>query len=70
MQRLRYKDYQLAARPIQLSEIQSASNAYSTLAIDKLNEVETVKEFAQAMEQIGVHQWWRRAMGFPDRPAG
>jgi hypothetical protein len=29
-----------------------------------LFETESAKEFASAMEQRGVLEWWRKAMGF------
>ncbi|QIX02477.1 hypothetical protein AMS68_007994 [Peltaster fructicola] len=64
VQKLRYKDYQLAARPDQVvleratTEVQPTNNSHG------LSEVSTVKEFSQEMARRGVFEWWRAAMGY------
>jgi len=61
-QNLRYKDYQLAARPAEVNRETEPSTEQS----DKtgLHESDTVKDFGHQMQQRGVHAWWRQAMGF------
>ena len=56
---LRYKDYQLSA-PVM------ATKANEVWISDRgsLEEVTTVKEMAARMEGAGLHEWWRKAMGF------
>lgn len=58
-QRLRYKDFHLACKPAPI-ETKSAQITDPT----GLFEVETVKEFAAAMEKRGISRWWEQAMGF------
>ncbi|KAF2140169.1 uncharacterized protein K452DRAFT_230802 [Aplosporella prunicola CBS 121167] len=65
--RLRYKDFQLAARPA-LAEPQNAAAQTAPSKKTKeprgLHEVDTVKEFGAIMEQRGVLSWWRKGMGY------
>ncbi|KAK4225020.1 hypothetical protein QBC38DRAFT_369676 [Podospora fimiseda] len=59
VQRLRYKDFYLAAKPALIEP-----------AVGKLQEqiglfeVGDVNDFATAMEERGISAWWRKAMGF------
>lgn len=77
VQRLRYKDYQLAVKPAekQLSDSQKSSIVESgarkkedTKAVDdgygKLVEIESVKEYGTVMEGMGLWNWWRKGMGY------
>ncbi|KAK1833301.1 hypothetical protein QBC39DRAFT_279351 [Podospora conica] len=57
VQRLRYKDFQLVAKPSPLSP-------EATPDPTGLYEVEAVKEFGDAMEKRGISHWWASAMGF------
>lgn len=57
MQRLRYKDFQLVAKPCPLGPEASPDPP-------GLDEVEAVKEFGDAMEKRGISHWWASAMGF------
>lgn len=61
--RLRYKDYQLAAKITQLQWMQQNESG--------LYEVDTVKQFAEVMHKKDLTDWWRAAMGYtgdhPDR---
>lgn len=57
---LRYKDYHLVS-PVAKSDMLSTSG---TLKLGSLDEISTVKEMGALMEQKGLHQWWRIAMGF------
>lgn len=62
LQRLRYKDFQLAARP---SEVQVESEHLGQdRAVKGLQEVESVKDFASHMHARGVLEWWRTGMGY------
>ncbi|KAH8887365.1 hypothetical protein GQ53DRAFT_749843 [Thozetella sp. PMI_491] len=61
--RLRYKDYQLMARPSPFP-IGAGPAPKSDRWQPGLNEVATVKEFATIMEQNGILEWWRKAMAF------
>lgn len=62
MQKLRYKDYQLIARPtVGEVELESSNKMQSR---NGLHEVGSVKEFSTCMEERGVLLWWRRAMGY------
>jgi hypothetical protein len=58
-QRLRYKDFQLAFKPapIEAKVVQPEGRT-------GLFEVESVKEFAEAMEKRGISEWWKRGMEF------
>lgn len=65
VQRLRYKDFQLAIRPV---EVQTESDESHVPApperLTGLCEVESVKEFASQMHAYGVLDWWRTGMGY------
>ncbi|KAF2483647.1 hypothetical protein BDY17DRAFT_297774 [Neohortaea acidophila] len=56
VQRLRYKDYQLVAKPI---EVEATGNATKGLF-----ETDSVADFGRQMEERGVLAWWRKAMGY------
>ncbi|KAK4122279.1 hypothetical protein N657DRAFT_575978 [Parathielavia appendiculata] len=58
-QRLRYKDFQLALKPAPLG-----SNVAQPNERTGLFEVESIKEFAVAMERRGILEWWKRGMEF------
>jgi hypothetical protein len=55
---LRYKNYQLAV-PVCPVEVDA-----KRIELGGLQEVETVKDMAAAMEAKGLQKWWRMAMGF------
>lgn len=62
VQRLRYKDYNLASRPDPVhreTEIQSGNIVDSGFF-----ETESVSDFGLKMQDRGVLSWWRRAMGY------
>ncbi|KAK4242231.1 hypothetical protein C8A03DRAFT_40359 [Achaetomium macrosporum] len=59
VQGLRYKDFKLASRPAPIE-----SDAGQRREQTGLSEVESVQEFAAAMEKRGLIQWWKRAMDF------
>lgn len=76
---LRYKDFQLASRPASAivgeeEESRGPAGLKSKRGEKKnerhegletgLEEVESVKEFGNLMQQRGVWQWWRRGMGY------
>ncbi|EME82030.1 uncharacterized protein MYCFIDRAFT_86681 [Pseudocercospora fijiensis CIRAD86] len=61
-QRLRYKDFQLVARP---AEVVRESDAKKTpLPNGVLEEIDSVKDMAIRMETTGVLHWWRKSMGY------
>lgn len=76
---LRYKDFQLASRPasatvgdgeesrgpagVKWKRGEMKNERHDEIEIG-LEEVESVKEFGNMMEQKGVWQWWRRGMGY------
>ena len=68
VQRLRYKDFQLAVKPVQINVPPAgAGKAHERMAAGdwgKLEEIESVKEFGGRMERIGLWEWWRRGMGY------
>ncbi|KAI7406983.1 hypothetical protein KC336_g13474 [Hortaea werneckii] len=65
VQKLRYKDYQLAARPAEVErEGDRAKIQEEGLNVEGLHETESVKDFAQQMHDRGVFEWWRKAMGY------
>ncbi|RMX89615.1 hypothetical protein D0869_00751 [Hortaea werneckii] len=65
VQKLRYKDYQLAARPAEVErEGDGGKVQRGGLVREGLHETETVKDFAQQMYDRGVFGWWRKAMGY------
>ncbi|KAK5164611.1 uncharacterized protein LTR77_009817 [Saxophila tyrrhenica] len=60
--RLRYKDYQLAARP---AVVEREGGVGDVDAVGSgVEETESVKEFGARMQRRGVFGWWRRAMGY------
>ncbi|KAF2166388.1 hypothetical protein M409DRAFT_66830 [Zasmidium cellare ATCC 36951] len=64
VQRLRYKDFQLASRP---SVVERGANVVDEDGNHRqpgLFEVSAVKDFAADMEKRQVYAWWRKAMGF------
>ena len=67
VRRLRYKDFQLVARPGILEEEiggeQHNGKGSSDLA-SGLDEVDSVKDFGGMMARRGVWNWWRRGMGY------
>ncbi len=58
-QRLRYKDFQLAAKPAAIE-----SGVVRPEPRTGLFEVESIQEFAAAMEERGISEWWKRGMEF------
>ena len=62
LQRLRYKDFQLVARPavIERGAMHSSGSDHKT----GLYETESVKDFAMRMDDRGVLAWWKKAMGY------
>ncbi|KAF2229783.1 hypothetical protein EV356DRAFT_370573 [Viridothelium virens] len=62
VQRLRYKDYQLIARPATVQRVQEAEHDLKIQV--GLHEVPSVGQFGQSMLEKGLLPWWRRAMGF------
>ncbi|KAL2119277.1 hypothetical protein VTJ04DRAFT_6237 [Mycothermus thermophilus] len=59
VQRLRYKDFQLASKPAPIDAEVAQPEARTGLF-----EVTSTAEFADAMEQRGISGWWKQAMGF------
>jgi hypothetical protein len=57
---LRYKDYQLVSPTAFLAgnAVRPAKDSFD------FEEVDTVKEFSARMEQKGILDWWRKAMGY------
>ena len=62
LQRLRYKDFQLVARPA-VVDVKNDLQPQKSIR-GGLHEVESVKDFSTAMEERGVLHWWKRAMGY------
>lgn len=67
VQRLRYKDYQLVARPAQLVEECNDREREKISVEAGLREVESMKEFGLIMKRRGVLEWWRKGMGYTPR---
>ena len=61
-QNLRYKDYQLASRPAAL--VREEDITAEKQSTSGLHELDSVKEFGQAMRYRGVYTWWRKGMGY------
>ncbi|KAA8644892.1 hypothetical protein EYZ11_007484 [Aspergillus tanneri] len=75
---LRYKDFQLVARPGVLADENqtygenSKNHRYQERLSQEMKrdqtiglfEVETVKDFGSIMQQRGVWHWWRKGMGY------
>lgn len=59
VQRLRYKDFQLVSKPAMIEHEPTHPESQPGLI-----EVESVKEFGDAMERRGISEWWKRAMDF------
>jgi len=64
LQKLRYKDYQLASRPAEVKRENSASNDVVEHIASGLHETESVKDFGLQMQARGVYSWWRKGMGY------
>lgn len=62
VQRLRYKDFQLVRKPAE-KEV-AGKEVENKVTYGKLEEVDTVKDFGERMESIGVWTWWRKGMGY------
>ncbi|TIA38391.1 hypothetical protein D6C78_04050 [Aureobasidium pullulans] len=59
---LRYKDYQLVARP---AAIQHENQPTKDSEVRPgLYETETVSDFGKQLQDRGVYAWWRKAMGY------
>ena len=61
---LRYKDYQLVAPPELVPESAPIKDAKNDAVDYDFVELETVKELGAKMEEKGVLDWWRKAMGY------
>lgn len=61
--RLRYKDFQLVARPGGLVREMPGAGSEGEIPTG-LSEIHSVKEFAARMESLGVFGWWRKGMGY------
>ncbi|EME43551.1 hypothetical protein DOTSEDRAFT_89372 [Dothistroma septosporum NZE10] len=62
VQRLRYKEFQLIARPAVIAkDVMHASEADHKTG---LYETDSVKDFAAHMDNRGVLAWWRKGMGY------
>jgi hypothetical protein len=59
VQRLRYKDFQLALKPAPIESMVAQPDDRTGLY-----EVESIKDFAAAMEKRGIAEWWKRGMEF------
>lgn len=64
VQKLRYKDYQLASRPSHVLGENDGVKTGNPERSQGLTEVATVKEFSEVMHQRQVFEWWRSAMGY------
>ncbi|KAF2725119.1 hypothetical protein K431DRAFT_343119 [Polychaeton citri CBS 116435] len=69
VQKLRYKDYQLASRPA-LAVTETGAGVGCASDRGGLHETETVKDFGNEMQQRGVYEWWRNAMGYSGQSDG
>ena len=56
---LRYKDYQLVAH---VGRCESSIVEGKSMGV--LEEVSTVKEMGGRLEEAGLKEWWRKAMGW------
>lgn len=63
VQRLRYKDFQLAIRP---GMVQRETDGFDTDPSERgtLYETGSVRDFAAQMERRRVMAWWRKGMGY------
>lgn len=64
VQKLRYKDYQLASRP---KSMETDTLVTSQITKPGVIEVSTLKEFGAIMKERGLFDWWRAAMGYIPR---
>lgn len=62
LQRLRYKDFQLVARPaaIERDAMHPSGSDHRT----GLYETDSVKDFAVQMDNRGILAWWKKGMGY------
>lgn len=67
VQRLRYKDYQLATKPGPQSGEGREEGDHDRAIRPGLTEVDSVKEFGLIMEKRGLLGWWRKGMGYEPR---
>jgi len=58
---LRYKDFSLASRP---APITSQDRVAPITPQAGFIEIESVKDFARLMEELGLLSWWRKAMRY------
>jgi hypothetical protein len=58
---LRYKDYQLVSPP---GTVPGRPLVEAAEEVFDFEEVGSVKDFAARMEEKGIIEWWRRAMGY------
>jgi len=63
MQALRYKDFHIVARPAPI--LSSQGILASQHQLGSVEIIHTVKELGQMMDEAGLLEWWRNAMGFP-----
>lgn len=61
---LRYKNYQLVAKPEAVNEAPEKISQREKMISGTVQEVFTVKEFAAQMDEMGCLAWWRVRMGF------
>lgn len=68
VQRLRYKDFQLATKPATKhshgEKRQQIDDGSIAAKYGKLEELESVKEYGSRMEELGIWGWWRKGMGY------
>lgn len=70
VQRLRYKDFQLVARPAQLvldteENLPAGSYGDREIVIEPgLKEIDTMREFGMIMKKRKILQWWRKGLGY------
>ncbi|TKA79286.1 hypothetical protein B0A55_04251 [Friedmanniomyces simplex] len=64
VQRLRYKDYQLASRPAPVVWEGKTGHQENLTEREGLHETDSVKDFGQQVASRGVHAWWRKGMGY------
>ncbi|KAG9571150.1 hypothetical protein KCU71_g665, partial [Aureobasidium melanogenum] len=59
---LRYKDYQLVARPAAVQHENQPTK--ESQVRPGLYETDTVSDFGKQLQDRGVYAWWRKAMGY------
>lgn len=64
VQRLRYKDYQLAIKPAEKKTTGSVELHVPKGDYGKLEELQSVKDYGSRMERLGLWTWWRKGMGY------